>query len=233
VTVTPTTSMNGANTPEPQGLTGGSPSGARIHRERWRDPRLLVGMALVVASLLGVLALVNVSDDTVSVWAVRGDIVAGAEVTESQLRPVSVHLPELDPYVKTGDVIAPGLVATHDFASGELLTKAGVAPADEAGRQRIVTLPVLRNQMPADLRVGDRVDVYVVERGVDGEPSAAPRLVLRSAIVTGVDDDSGAFGGSSLDVGVALSVDSSQVADVVAAQAHGTVTLVDVPVGNG
>jgi hypothetical protein len=190
-------------------------------------------MVLVVASLLGVLALVNVSDDTVSVWAVRSDIVAGAEVTESQLTATSVHMPDLDPYLTTSDVIAPGLVATHDFASGELLTKAGVAPADEAGRQRIVTLPVLRNQMPAALKVGDRVDVYVVERGADGEPAAAPRLVLRSAIVTGVDDDSGAFGGSSLDVGVALSVDSAQVADVVAAQAHGTVTLVDVPVGIG
>jgi hypothetical protein len=229
VTLTPTTSMNGANATE----TRGSPAGTRIHRERWRDPRLLVGIALVVVSLFGVLALVNVSDDTVSVWAVNDDIVAGGHVTESQLAAVSVHLPDLAPYLKTSDAITPGLVATRDFASGELLTRAGVAPSTEAGRQRIVTLPVLRNQMPADLQVGDRVDVYVVERGADGEPSAAPRLVLRSAMVTGVDDDSGAFGGSSLDVGVALSVDSAQVADVVSAQAHGTVTLVDVPVGNG
>jgi hypothetical protein len=232
VTVTPTTSMNGASTAG-TGAAGSSAAGARGYRERWRDPRLLVGIALVIGSLFGVLALVNASDDTVSVWAVSEDIVAGASVSESQLSAVSVHLPDIEPYVKASEAISPELLATRDFAAGELLTRAGVAPSTAAGRQRIVTLPVLRNQMPADLRVGDRVDVYVVERGSDGEPSAAPRLVLRSAIVSGVDDDSGAFGGSSLDVGVALSVDSARVADVVAAQAQGTVTLVDVPVGNG
>ena len=49
-----------------------------------------------------------------------------------------------------------------------------------------MTLPVLRHQMPADLAVGDRVDVYVVERGASGEPQADPRLVLASAIVADV-----------------------------------------------
>jgi hypothetical protein len=84
--------------------------------------------------------------------------------------------------------------------------------------------------MPADLDVGRRVDVYVVERGVSGEADGPPQLVLRNAIVSSVDNDSGAFGGTSLEVGVALSLPEEQVPKVLDAQARGTLTLVDVPV---
>ena len=80
------------------------------------------------------------------------------------------------------------------------------------------------------LDVGRRVDVYVVERGVSGEPDGPPQLVLRNAIVSSVDGDSGAFGGTSLEVGVALSLPQEQVPKVLDAQASGTLTLVDVPV---
>ena len=62
------------------------------------------------------------------------------------------------------------------------------------------------------------------------KPDGAPELVLRNAIVAGVDDDSGTFGGTSLEIGVALSLPDEQVAKVLDAQARGTLTLVDVPV---
>ena len=58
----------------------------------------------------------------------------------------------------------------------------------------------------------------------------AAQLVLRNAIVSSVDGDSGAFGGTSLEVGVALSLPQDQVPKVLDAQARGTLTLVDVPV---
>jgi hypothetical protein len=123
------------------------------------------------------------------------------------------------------------LVATRDFADGELLTQAGVTTPD-ASSIRIVTLPVLRNQMPSDLDVGRRVDVYVVERGASGAADGPPQLVLRNAIVSSVDGDSGTFGGTSLEVGVALSLPDEQVAKVLDAQARGSLTLVDVPVAS-
>ena len=51
--------------------------------------------------------------------------------------------------------------------------------------------------------------------------------------VASVDTDGGAFGGTSLEVGVALAVPDEEVPVLVAAQAKGTLTLVDVPVGSG
>jgi hypothetical protein len=209
-----------------------SPRGIRSPRRRWRDPRLLTGVLLVMASALGMAWVMGASDDTVPVWSVQQDVPAGGALTIGDLTVVSVQLPAASPYLSATEPVPEGAVAARDFAAGELLTAVGIDAPGAQNSERVVTMPVLRNQMPADLGVGDRVDVYVVERGSAGEPDGPPRLVMRSAIVDDVDDDGGAFGGTSLEAGVALSVSADEVAALVGAQARGTVTLVDVPVGS-
>lgn len=208
---------------------GESPVGARLRRRRWRDPRLVVGVLLVLASAIGVLWVVSAADDRVKVWAADDGIAAGSPVTADRMVTVAVQVPDASAYWPADDPLPEGAVATHDLTAGELLPRAGVQAVDETAI-RLVTLPVLRNQMPADLDVGRRVDVYMLERGATGEPGGPPELVLRNAIVASVDSGSGAFGGTSLEVGVALSVPEERVPDLLDAQARGTLTLVDVPV---
>ncbi len=191
-----------------------------------------MGVLLVVTSVLAMVWVIGASDDTIAVWAVSDDLPSGSTVASDDLQAVRVQLPDISPYLLVGEGIPEDMVAARDFAAGELLTLVGLDRAGDPGGIRVVTLPVLQNQMPADLAVGDRVDVYVVERGAAGEPDGMPRLVLGRAVVADVDNDAGAFGGSSLETGVALSVPQDEVAAVVDAQARGTVTLVDVPVGS-
>ncbi|NYL94127.1 flagellar biosynthesis protein FlgA, partial [Salmonella enterica subsp. enterica serovar Typhimurium] len=45
-----------------------SAEGGRLRRPRWRDPRLLVGLMLVLASIAGVVALVASSQRTAAYW---------------------------------------------------------------------------------------------------------------------------------------------------------------------
>ena len=209
-----------------------SPAGSRLSRRRWRDPRLLMGVLLVVTSVITMAWVIGASDDTIAVWSVSDDLPSGSPVTEDDVRVVRVQLPDIGPYLLADGAIPQDMVAVRDFAAGELLTSVGLDRAGDPDAVRVVTLPVLRNQMPADLAVGDRVDVYVVERGSAGEPEGTPKLVLARAVVADVDNESGAFGGTSLETGVALSVVGDEVAAVVDAQARGTLTLVDVPVGS-
>jgi hypothetical protein len=146
-----------------------------------------------------------------------------------RLTAVPVQVPDVSAYWPADHQPPADVVAARDFAAGELLSRAGVQEID-AAQIRIVTVPIPRNQMPYDLEVGQRVDVYVVERAPSGEPSAAPELVQRNAIVASVNDNGGALGGSSLETGVALSLPQDQVPDLLDAEARGTLTLVDVPV---
>lgn len=223
-----------ATPPAPSGVPvlPPSPAGSRLPRRRWRDPRLLMGALLVVTSVIAMALVIGASDNTIAVWSVSDDLPSGSPVTAEDVQAVRVQLPNISPYLVADSDIPQDMIAARDFAAGELLTLAGLTQAADPDGVRVVTLPVLRNQMPADLAVGDRVDVYVVERGADGEPDGAPRLVIGSAAIADVDNDSGAFGGTSLETGVALSVPEDEVAAVVDAQARGTVTLVDVPVGS-
>lgn len=210
-----------------------SPAGARLPRRSWRDPRLIVGVALVVMSIVAVMVTVRVSDDRVAVWAAHDDMVAGTTLDAEDLVAVRVQVPDLDPYLMASVPVAPGAVVVRDVGAGELLTDAALRGPNEPRDVRVVTLPVLRNQMPADLAAGDRVDVYLVERDTAGGPTGPPQEVLAAVLVDSVDDDTGAFGGASLEVGVALAVPDGDVAQLVAAQARGTLTLVDVPLGSG
>ncbi len=208
-----------------------SPRARRLAQARWSDPRMLFGVVLVVGSLVGVSWVVAAADNTVEVWAVRTNIAQGTTVTADDVKLVNVRLTSLAPYLRR-DESPVGAVVMRGFTSGELVTAAGVARPGDAPEQRLITLPVERHHMPIDLQRGEQVDVYLVERALSGEPEGEPRLVLEAATVADVDDGDARFGGTSLELGIALAVLPADVESLVAAEARGTITLVRVPVAS-
>ena len=192
------------------------------------DARTIVGLLLVVGSVLGVGWLVAGADDTVGVWAVRGDLAAGSTVGADDVEIARVQLGEADRRYLSDDVDPVGQVMVRDVASGELLPTSALLAADAVER-RLVTVPVERYHVAADLRRGERVDVYVVERSATGQSVGDPRLVLSSVTVEAVDDGGSRFGGSSLETGIVLAVAPDDVTALVGASASGALTLVRVP----
>ncbi|HVQ86708.1 MAG TPA: SAF domain-containing protein [Actinomycetes bacterium] len=207
-----------------------SPPARRLVKARWSDPRMLAGLVLVVGSLIGVTWVVNAADDRVEVWSVRGDVAHGTTLTGDDVALVRVQLASVAPYL--GKQTSPvGFVTTRNFAEGELLAASGVSGPGDAPDLRLITLPVEQHHLPSDLARGEQVDVYLVARAASGEPVGEPRLVLAAATVADVDDGDSRFGGSSLELGIALAVSPDDVEPLVAAEARGTITLVRVPAG--
>ncbi len=206
----------------------GVPKAVRLPTPSLVDARTLVGLLLVVGSVLGVGWVVATADDDVAVWALRSDLAAGATVAADDVALTRVRLGS-EPLAYLGESADPvGQVVVRDVASGELLAASAVRAADAVDR-RLVTVPVARYHLAADLRRGERVDVYVVERGATGEPVGEPRLVLGEVTVEAVDDGGSRLGGSSLETGVVLSVSPDDVTSLVGASAGGALTLVRVP----
>ena len=56
------------------------PPPTRHRRPGWRDPRILVGLVIVAASVLVGVKVLAAADDSVGVWAVRKDLPAGTRV---------------------------------------------------------------------------------------------------------------------------------------------------------
>jgi hypothetical protein len=199
----------------------------RLPVARWGGTRMWLGIGLVLLSVLGVVALVSTTDRRSTVWALRHDLAAGSVLQAEDLDAVAVRVPDLGTYVSAGRLVA-GEVLARDVTTGELLPAAALVPAG-AAEHRLVTVPVERYHLPADLERGQRVDVYLVVRGATDQPVGDPVLVLRDVTVAAVDDDAGGFGGSSLETGVVLTVAPQQVDGLVGAASRGSLTLVRVP----
>jgi hypothetical protein len=138
-----------------------------------------VGILLVCASIVGVIALVESVDRTTGVYAARADVPVGAEVTEEDFRIVPVRLGEVEGLYRTaGEGLPDNAVAQRLISAGELLPASGVGPADALERKPVGL--TIEDPLPAGTATGDRVDVWVSPRG-EGNGFGAPELLLEGA----------------------------------------------------
>jgi hypothetical protein len=165
-----------------------SPRATRQRRTRWRDPKLWLGVVLVLTSIVVGARVLASADDTVAVWQLSRDIPAGSPVGSSDVQVTRLHFD--DPAVAAQYVLADPLPeaqhATRDLRAGELLALSAVT-SSAAPATRQLPLGVGASQMPADLRAGDHVEVWAVpSSSVGARTPAAPTMVLRDVTVLSV-----------------------------------------------
>lgn len=210
-----------------------SPPADRVPRRRWRDWRLSLGVLLVLGSVVLGARVVSAADDTVTVWAADGDLVAGTRLQVDDLVPVDVRIEAADnPYL--AGPIPGGYLVTRDVGAGELVPAAALAPADEVERtSRLVALAVPSEALPGRLVVGDRVDVWLVPDAL-AEPDAMASLLVGGVSVASVPAPDGGFVASATPGSVVVSLDADAMAGsslqdvtarLVAASAAGRVAL--------
>ena len=211
------------------------PPAVRLERPGWRDPRLVVGVLLVCASVLLGARLLASGDDTSPVWATDGPVAAGAGLSPSDVRVVRVRFSsEADAgrYLSAAEPFGEGLVAARDLGEGELVPADAVRAGGGSLRQLPLTLPA--GAVPPAVRVGTRVDVWAVARegsaGSAGSAAsgAASRLLLEDVPVLAV-GRGGVGGPEALQQVVVGLPGSTEVGPVVEALGRGTVLLVGRP----
>jgi hypothetical protein len=178
--------------------TPDSPPATRAAGRTWKDPRLLVGIAIVAASVLLGARLLAAADDTVVVWSVRRDLPAGSAVGTTDLERVHLRFgtPELAArYLSASDPVPGGTVVARDIAAGELLPRSALGASDQADLAE-VPIPVPSEAVPATLHSGEVVDVWVTPETANGDAPRAVR-VLEQVRVVAVPSDGSALGPSA------------------------------------
>jgi hypothetical protein len=203
----------------------------RLRIRPWRDPRLLIGLLLVLgATILGA-RLAAASDDTVEYWSVSSTVAPGDPVSRDALRATRVRLSAATQgnYIRVDEEFAAPLdelVWAHGVPAGSLVGKDSLVPRSTTTRSQL-PLRVADGAAPADLGRGDLVDVWVGP-GPGDEPADKAKLVLESVRVVESGDDAAALNGSLAQT-VLVDVDKSQLqGSVVSTVAAGHVTLVRV-----
>ena len=183
----------------------------RVARPRWRDPRLLLGVLLVLVCVLGGARLLSTADDYVEVWSASHDLSAGSalEAEDLQVRRVRfADQADADRYV-SAEVAPLGVVLARAMGAGELLPRAALQGSAQPALAEL-PLAVAEASVPTDLARGDVVDVWVVPdedltttlTPADGRRSAiAPVLaerVLPGVVVLSTGDGAVPLGGGGI-----------------------------------
>lgn len=210
---------------------GGGRPGTSTRVRFWVDPRFVLGLVLVVASVFGVTAVVMGSDQTVAVYTARGALAVGDRLDAKDVVETRVRLgPATDLYLTPPRLPADGLIVTRTITSGELVPAAAVGTR---GGEALTNLVVdLNGRLSSALEAGSVVDIWSagkVDSGVYGPPTV---LVGRATIVH-ILEPSGLIqsdGGRSVEV----SVPKGKVAAVLEAAANGdaiSLVAVNSPIG--
>ncbi|MBG6179944.1 hypothetical protein [Arthrobacter sp. CAN_A1] len=185
----------------------------RLRKPTWKDPRLLVGLLLVLASVAGVTALVGNADQTTDVYAARVEVPIGREVTPEDLTVAAVRLDELQSaYLRVADGIPEDLVATSLLRAGELVPRSSLGAADALDRKPVGL--TVDDPLPTGTSTGSRVDVWVSLEGDDGtfEP---PTQLLAAAEISELRVSESALGGGSGSTLVHVLVDDERLPELL------------------
>ena len=133
-----------------------SPAPHRLRLPGWLDLRLVLGVALVLASVaLGAKVLAS-SDNRDAFWGATRDLAPGTVITESDIVVLRVQLGDGSAYVPAAEEVV-GKAIARAIGDGEMLPRAGLG--DPVGATT-VTIPVDTNESPAVQR-GQRITVWV------------------------------------------------------------------------
>ncbi|GAB2547408.1 SAF domain-containing protein [Brachybacterium huguangmaarense] len=161
----------------------------RLRRPRWKDPRLLIGIALVLLSVLTSMLVIGRLAATTPVLVARSDIVVGDTIGPEDVTTVELRLgDETALYASRPDQIPTGAVAVESVRKGELVPLAVIGQG-EGVQLRPVVLEV-GSSVAASVGPGAHVEVWHTPVSQGGDERATAQRLVDDGIVRSVDEGS-------------------------------------------
>lgn len=205
--------------------------GARLKKPSWKDPRLLVGILLVLASVVGVISLLGAADQTTEAFSAREPIAVGEMLTADKLNRVKVRLGDVEQHYLTPESgLAEGLVAVQRIGKDQLLPRESLGRLDALDRKPVAV--TIDEALPGQAVAGSRVDVWVANPDTRNGFSP-PTLLLPGAEIAHITTGSTALGSARSTVVMVL-VPDEQMPQLLGAQANkAKISVVWNPGGTG
>ncbi|WP_207343817.1 hypothetical protein [Arthrobacter sp. E3] len=166
----------------------------RLRKPSWKDPRLLIGILLILASVAGVVALVGNAGKTVPMYVARDALVVGQKITVESFTLIEVQLGEAsDKYLDPGEALAKNAVAVRMVPKGEIVPRSSIGRTDALDRKPVSV--TVEEPLPKEVLVGSHVDVWV---SLPDERNGfkSPVLMLPGAEVAAVNAAASSLGSS-------------------------------------
>lgn len=156
-----------------------------------KNSRLAMGLSLFIIAILSGGLIAKEANRTVMVWATQSDLAPGDLIKPTDLKSVSVLLPEsAKNYLSINAQIVGGLIL-KGISSGDLIPAAAIATAGDALEQRFVPLTLEPTDLPMGLQRGEVVDIYAIPNR-DSKVISQPQLVAADISISQVTERSNA-----------------------------------------
>lgn len=193
------------------------------------DVRLVLGVALVAASVVAVTVLVGAADRRVAVYAAAEALAPGDRVDAADLVERSVALDGAeDLYLLVEQLPEGGFVVAQPVAAGQLVPLSAAGSPDGARATSVVLQ--LAGPVSTVVQTGSLVDVWGVALLEQGETGTPLVLASQATVVRVLEDETLIAGSGSASSTVEVLVPRTRVARLLQAIANGDALAV-VPSG--
>jgi SAF domain len=152
-------------------------------RRRPFDPRVAIGLVLVLASIAGVVAIVKSADRSVQVYSAAEALPIGTRITGDDLVAVPARLGAAAAKYLTAPPPASGYVVTRSIDKGELVP---VAALGTAASETVATVVVpVSTAVATSIATGTSVDVWAAPK-TTGQSFGPPAVIVSGATVARV-----------------------------------------------
>ena len=139
-------------------MTPQSPQPRRVRTPSWFDPRLIVGVLLVLGSVAAGALVVARADSTRSIVAVSRDLAAGTVLTADDVHTTRARLAGASALYVPVPALAVDQTLTVALTRGQLLPRSALGPTSKS--ETTLTIPVEPENAP-DVERGQRIAVWV------------------------------------------------------------------------
>jgi hypothetical protein len=188
-----------------------------------RSPRVIVAGVLFIAALLTSFAFAALADQSSHYWAARNPITPGSLVTSEDITLFDASLIENAGLYFEENAPPIGMISTQFIGAGQFLAKSAFTRESAQFDTEQVPLNILPSDIPAMIEVGEPISLYWVPDAVDSQSLSAPTLLLTGIFLESIDRKGSNFGSG---LAITVSVDSSQVAKILAGTSHGRLVVV-------
>lgn len=185
--------------------------------------RNFIAITLIVASFLSAYVLSSLANRTVLIWSARVPLNVGSRVTASDLVAERVALPERNSVYLRADHSIRGYLILRSVKVGELLPRTSVSPNAESLTVSAIPIRVHSSDLPADISIGEVVNIYHVGDSQLSKEIEPPSLVLSRTSILGINRKGENLGGA---LSLTVSTSTRNILRVLAATSAGHFVVV-------
>ena len=193
-----------------------------IHRKTSRS-RLVLAIALIVASLLSAFIFSSLANQKSTMIVTTTFLLPGHQITQSDLARVQVTLGDVAQNYFSQESEIVGSFSKVRIEAHELIARTSISSQSDSVSLSSVPLSIRSADAPDGINPGSVIDIYWVQAETNGEIQLIPELVIAGAHVLAITKSGSNFGS---EIGLTVAVQSDEVLLLLGATSQGRVVLV-------